>query len=214
MLTRGGTSEERLYLYDCLVDTEEGLVQIKKTDMPNIDQIIARHKARYHLPAFFCRNGSVVLDFPCGSGYGYEIFGKHVFYYGRDIDKATIEYCKHFYRGTFTVDDLTDPRLPDKFYSVIACIEGLEHIGKEYQLPLIKEFHDALAVDGVLVVSTPLTTGHIVHPFHKHELTREEFEELLKSVFTDVQIVSHKTKLHNETLTENLYGICTRGTHD
>lgn len=208
MLTRGGTSEERLYLHDAVVDTDEGVVYIKKTDMNNLEDIITRHKARYHLPAFFCRPGMNVLDFPCGSGYGREIFPFNIWYEGKDIDKATIQYCKEFYRGNFNIGDLTDPKLDEGVYGVIACIEGLEHIDKKYQLSLIQAFHKALARDGVLVISSPLTTGNIVNPFHKHELTREEFETLLKSVFTDVQILSHKTKLHNDTLTENLYGVC------
>ncbi len=211
MLTRGGTNEERLYLHDTLVDTDGGLVTIKKTDMPNLKDIIARHKARYYLPAFFCRPGMMVLDFPCGSGYGSEVLPKEVFYHGRDIDRATIQYCREFYRGNFGIDDLTDPHFPEKLYNVIACIEGLEHIDKQFQLPLVQAFYKSLAHNGTLVISSPMATGTITNPYHKHELTWGEFEDLLDSVFKDVQILSHKTKLHNGTLTENLYGICTKG---
>jgi 2-polyprenyl-3-methyl-5-hydroxy-6-metoxy-1,4-benzoquinol methylase len=210
MLVRGGTSEERLYLHDVLVDTDEGLVTIKKTDMPDLENIIARHKARYHLPAFFCRPGMTVLDSPCGSGYGRELFPKETTYYGMDKDEATIQYCKEFYKGFFILGDLTNPNLPEKLFNVIACIEGLEHIDKSFQFPLIQAFHKALTTDGILVISSPMATGTITNPYHKHELTWVEFEDLLHSVFKDVQILSHKTKLHNSTLTENLYGICTK----
>ena len=64
---RGGTNEERLYLNDL---HSHGVL---RTNMPNMKDLVARHKARYHLAAFVARPDMKVLDFPCGSGYGAEI---------------------------------------------------------------------------------------------------------------------------------------------
>ena len=105
MIERGGTIDERLYLYDLVIDdwdkydeSSEHIINFKKSDLPNMEGMIERHKARYFLPAFFCRPGMKVLDFPCGSGYGSEIIrslgGE---YYGKDIDAPTIEYCRRIY---------------------------------------------------------------------------------------------------------------------
>jgi len=112
----GGKDEARLYLYDYLTsDSKNKLVKINKTDMPNMDELILRHRARYFLPLLFCRPKMTVLDFPCGSGYASEMFRSvDVTYEGMDIDEPTIKYCCHYYGGylkKFTVNDLQNPHL-------------------------------------------------------------------------------------------------------
>ena len=209
MIERGGTIEERLYLYGLKFDCDNEMVIVRPTDMPNMPELIARHKSRYFIPAMFCRPFGKVLDFPCGSGYGAELLSMFgCSYEGRDLDKPTIEYCKLINDGTFLVDDLKDPHLIDRFYSVIACIDGLEHIEKRYQERLIRHFYEALQFGGILVVTTPEKAGTTVNPYHKHELTRQEFEDLLKTCFSDIQVLSKKDVLHNGQETNLLFGIC------
>lgn len=210
MILRGGTDEERLYLYDAKLDCGNDIGIFKKTSMPDIDTIISRHKARYHLPAFFCRPNMKVLDFPCGSGYGRKILPEDIIYEGRDYDSPTIEYCKMFYKDSFLVDNLINPTLHDKTYDLIACIEGLEHIFQEHQASLIKCFYNALRKDGLLVISTPITKNGTANKYHMHEPSKEEFESILKASFTNVQILSHEAVLHNGQEAVNLYGICRR----
>ncbi len=216
MIERGGTrSEGRIYLYDGICEYHGEQVVVKKKVLPDIEETIFRHIQRYYLPAFFLRKEMVVLDFPCGSGYGSEVLTKDTTsYIGMELDGPTIAYCEKIYEGqsnkTFIENDLTSPILTDSFYDLIACIEGIEHIEEQYQEPLIKSFYKALKPEGILVVSSPEKVNDM-NKWHKHELTLKEFEELLKSVFNDVQILSHKTKLHNGTLTENFYGICIKG---
>ena len=86
---RGGTNEERLYLFDAK------WLDIEATNMPDMPGIIARHKGRYHLAAFLARPGMKVLDFPCGSGYGAQILKEvGIKYVGADYDSETIEFAK------------------------------------------------------------------------------------------------------------------------
>jgi 2-polyprenyl-3-methyl-5-hydroxy-6-metoxy-1,4-benzoquinol methylase len=87
---KGGKKEERLYLNDF------HSMKIIKTEMPNMRELVARHRSRYHLAAFIARPGMKVLDFPCGSGYGCEIV-EDVEYHGMDNDEITIEYAKYYY---------------------------------------------------------------------------------------------------------------------
>lgn len=210
MITRGGTNEERLYLYDLKFDCGDDIVVVRHTDMPDIYGLITRHKARYHLVTGFCRHNDIILDFPCGSGYGSEIILSN-FYEGRDNDEISIAYAEHFYRGNFKIDDLTNPHLKDRTYNVIACIEGLEHIEQMHQGRLIKYFYDALVHGGTLVITTPEREGAITNPYHKWELGKLEFEALLKEQFRDVQILVQKDIDHTGKKTRFLYGIARKG---
>ena len=186
--------------------------------MPNMPALIARHKARYLLAGFFCRPGMNVLDFPCGSGYGSEVFNDmDAWYEGMDVDEITVEYCRKMYcnqSNAFLVGDLTKPELVSRAYDLIACVEGLEHIGQEYQEPLIQAFHDALRPSGILVISSPEAPEGSgpskKNPYHLWELSRGDFVDMLDDVFIDVQLLEYKDTLHNGEQATCLYGIARR----
>lgn len=216
MIERGGTNEERLFIYDAKFNLSGREIVIKKTDMENIREIIHRHQSRYHLVAGFTRPGMKVLDFPCGSGYGYDIIGKNVIYEGMDYDDITIEYARRKYNNSekvFMKRDLTNPCVQKNTYGVIACIEGLEHIEKQYQEPLIKSFYEGLKPGGWLIVTTPeadRSGPSKMNPYHKWELSDDDFEELLEAYFDEVRIINVWDKLHNGQETNMMFGICHR----
>jgi len=205
---RGGSNEERLYLFDSPED------DVNKTLMPNMDQLIARHKSRYHLAAFLARPGMNVLDFPCGSGYGRELLGD-VYYDGKDNDWKTLRYGQRFYDGVFGMDDLTCPQLIKNYYDLILCIDGLEHIDTEYHEPLINAFSEALVPGGRLLVSTPEAQGDsgpsTSNPYHLWELEFDDFYDLLYTQFDDVQVIEYEDVLHNGVKTNCMYAIARRG---
>ena len=210
-LILGGTNEERLYLYNLKFDCDDDLVIVRRTEMPNMDEIIANHRGRYGLVSAFCKPGIKVLDFPCGSGYGREVLSpSKVDYEGRDIDKATIEYCKITQGPTFLVDDLGSPHLEERHYNLIACIEGIEHIDQDKQDRAVKHLRDALDSDGILVITSPERQETITNPYHKWEFKREEFRLLLEKYFKNVQILIKHGKNHKGERTNFIYGICKR----
>ena len=207
----GDRNEERLYLYDADFIYNGTTVQVRKTNMPNLRDIVARHKARYHLGAFLCRPGMKVLDFPCGSGYGYEILPKNVFYEGKDIDEYTIAYCNRLFEDKFSVGDLKSPKLAYSVYDLIMCIEGLEHIEKGDQGQLVCSFYDALDDNGLLLITTPEGDSgpSQMNPYHLCELTEGDFFRLLANAFGEenVQIIRLTDVLHNGEQKTCLYGI-------
>lgn len=217
LVFRGDKCEERLYLHNLTFCEGGKLISVRKTAMPDLDGIIARHKARYHLVAFFCRPGMKVLDFPCGSGYGSEVLDDTgIIYEGYDLDQATISYCNYLYKGSFFTGDLTAPALVPENYDVIACMEGLEHISKDFQRPLVKAFYHALKPNGTLIISCPeaqygKSGPNDLNPFHLWELTLTDFNLLISEYFKNMTILSVNDTLHNGSKANCMYGICRKG---
>jgi SAM-dependent methyltransferase len=222
---RGG-AQLALYLRDDEFDMPDGShVSVRISDIPSasagMEDVIARHKARYGLVSLFCRPGKHVLDFPCGSGYSTQLlhcFG--VTYEGRDIDEPTVEFARRQYgseRVRFNVGDLCQPTVGSATYDVVACIEGLEHIDAQYQAPLIQSLHYSLRPGGTLVVSSPEAVGKsgpsATNPEHKWELSGVDFVQLLTNQFgpQHVEIVSQRNiVLSTGVSTTCLYGVCHR----
>ena len=211
MIERGGTCEERLYLDSMGFTFNDEQVLIRRTDMPDMEPLVARHKARYHFVAGFCGYGMNVLDFPCGSGYGSEIFSSlGAMYTGLDIDAVTIEYCIHQQNPlnvVFATGDLRHPNLTSNCYDLIACIEGIEHIDERYQQSSLVDLRDALTDKGTLIVTTP-SKGDGSNPYHLNEMTYDEFKLLLIKVFESVIIVPTLMVNHKGEKTVFMYGIC------
>lgn len=219
----GGTiSCGRLYLQDLKFTMSDGTeVEVQKTRKDDVDMVdlVARHKSRYSLVGLFCRPGFKVLDFPCGSGYAADLLKEFgVVYEGRELDLPTVEYATRVYGGPnirFTYGDLCKPKLRDEEYDTIACIEGLEHVDKEFQSPLIGKLKKALKTGGALIVSSPenstgTSSPSLKNQWHKWELTKEDFLSLLHFHFGSqaVELVTHRATLHTGERTTCFYGIC------
>jgi len=222
ILYLGGKDVERLYLRNVRFKMADGRdAFVTKTDIPGADMgdVIARHKGRYALLALFSRPGYNLLDFPCGSGYAADFLKEFgVKYNGKEVNRATIEYANRIYGGKdtlFDVGDLRSPKLGLNLYDVIGCIEGLEHIDKKYQSPLISSFYKALKPSGTLIVSTPETESgvsgrSVLSPYHKWELNKNDFLALLYKHFgsQNVELVTFRATMSTGILTTCFFGIC------
>ncbi|KGP71087.1 class I SAM-dependent methyltransferase [Pontibacillus yanchengensis] len=158
--------------------------------MKSSNKLLLEHMARYQFALPYVQGR--VLDLSCGAGYGTHMMAKERKHeteevIGIDIDEEIIHYAKgayHHPKSSFKVMNAVDPDLPEKLgtFDTIISYETYEHI-KEEEL-LLQNYYRLLKPGGTLLVSTPFGKGRgkeCGSPFHVHQLTPEEFQEL----FTD-----------------------------
>lgn len=117
--------------------------------------ILGDHIKRYSWASFFC-DDKVVLDIPCGTGYGAFIVSQTsnpAKYIGIDIDAESIIHARNNYDAEFKVGDMLDIPLPDNSVDQILCFEGLEHVREKDRV--VAEFHRVLKPGGTFIISTP-----------------------------------------------------------
>ncbi len=163
-------------------------------------QVVYEHFHRYMWAAHIV-SGRKVLDLGSGEGFGAAILSESAEQVvGVDVDERTVEHSKLNYGGANlrfrvgTALDLSDFE-PGSFGAVVA-FEIIEHV--QDQERVLTEIARVLSDDGVLVISTPdrrlysEATGQR-NPFHEHELTLEEFQELLTEHFPHVAAWGQRT---------------------
>jgi O-antigen biosynthesis protein len=156
-------------------------------------EIYLEHITRYMFASQFV-SGKVVLDIACGSGYGSDYLSKAGAkkIIGVDISEETIEYCKKNYPDNgieFLQGSVDKIPLADKSVDIIVSFETIEHVDEKAQLNFLKEVKRVLRPEGIFVVSTP---NSLIYPkgneFHLKELNPEEFNNVLKKNFKNVEM--------------------------
>ena len=100
--------------------------------------------------------GKFVLDVGCGNGYvlsHYAKYGAKVF--GIDITEKAIELTKERFRicdlkGDFKLTNGNEIPYPENHFDIVCSMGVLHHI--EDPIPMIKEIHRVLKVDGELIL--------------------------------------------------------------
>lgn len=168
---------------------------IPKT-MKMMNGMLLEHIARYYFALPYI-NGRV-LDIACGTGYGCHLVAKDrkrevTEMIGVDIDEETIKYATHEYhhqKVTYMQGDALDPQLPERLgmFDTILSFETIEHVSDE--ITFMDHLYQMLKPGGTLVLSSPFGRGRGMptsEPFHVHQLTPEEFEQLFER-FSKVEI--------------------------
>jgi len=158
--------------------------------------IIALHLKRYEFAAPFCRGGEV-LDAGCGVGYGSAFLGgvaRRVV--GVDQDESAIAYARERYARPnveFRVGNVLRLDFGDAEFDAVCSFETIEHVDDADAF--VAELTRVLRPAGVLVVSTPRapeTTAAPENPFHRVELSRADFEALLRRFFGEVELYGQR----------------------
>jgi SAM-dependent methyltransferase len=158
--------------------------------------IVAIHLKRYDFARPLCA-GKRVLDAACGVGYGTAFLAETAAeVVGVDVDESAIGYARDRYAQPnveFIVDDLLELSLPDASFDVVVAFETIEHLRDQERY--LSHVTRVLRPGGVYVVSTPRadrTTTQPDNPFHETELSRSDFEALLRRHFEDVELYGQR----------------------
>jgi SAM-dependent methyltransferase len=158
--------------------------------------IVALHLKRYEFAAPWCRNAEV-LDAGCGVGYGSAYLGEVAArVVGVDRDEPAIAYACARYGGPnveFRVGDVLALDFPDEAFDAVCSFETIEHV--EDPAGFVAEMARVLRPGGAFLVSTPRadeTTTAPANPFHHVELSRADFEALLRRSFREVELYGQR----------------------
>jgi len=160
------------------------------------EEIYVEHMSRYRF-AEGLAGGRWVLDVGSGCGYGtYHLATVGAgLALGIDISPEAVAYSRSNYRHPrlcFAVMDASRLRLRSGFH-LATCFELIEHV--EDAQVVLQGVHEVLDESGVFVVSTPNKATYVAggeagkNPFHVREYYREEFKDLLGSVFPSVRVL-------------------------
>lgn len=158
--------------------------------------MLLEHIARYYFATPYIRGR--VLDIACGTGYGCHMVAKErkrevTEMIGVDIDEETLFYANREYNHqkiTYVKGNAVDPGLPEQLglFDTILSFETIEHV--EDDRLFMDNLYQMLKPGGTLVLSSPFGRGRGMltsEPFHVHQLTPAEFEELFER-FSEVDI--------------------------
>lgn len=141
------------------------------------------HRRYQHCLKFI--EGQVVLDIPCGMGWGTSMLQGAREIHGVDISEEAIREARQRYPGIkFSVGNMTRfaADFPAAFFDLIVCLEGFEHITFLEGQAFLKNVQRALKPGGLLILSTPLLYQDQYHSGNKYHLCEYKESELIETL--------------------------------
>ncbi|MFB3918016.1 MAG: class I SAM-dependent methyltransferase [Terriglobales bacterium] len=166
-------------------------------------QIETEHYHRYFLAREYCRDKDV-LDIASGEGYGSALLAQTArSVVGVEVDSRTVEHARRAYEGPkYLVGNATCIPIGDTSVDVVVSFETLEHF-REHDA-FLNEVRRVLRPGGLLIISTPDRDLYFppngVNEYHLKELTRAEFETLLKRYFVHAHVYLQRAMLGSALL--------------
>jgi acetyltransferase-like isoleucine patch superfamily enzyme len=136
-----------------------------------------------------------ILDIGCGEGIITGILAeKSPSIIGCDYSLEALRIAKEKYRNiTFTYSNSTTLRFDSESFTKVVLSDVAEHLLPQQLLKTLKEISRVLEKDGILVLTTPLTSRGIHGSTYAHiyEYSKDEVESVLRSVFSRVELVDN-----------------------
>ena len=148
---------------------------------------------RYRFCNTYIKN-KIVLDIPCGVGWGTSLLKGYKSIIGMDVSIEAIQYANAHYgkeKRTFLAGDMQAIASDDDSFDIIICLEGFEHVTKEIGEKFITESKRVLKQNGLLIMTCPVlnefanSTGN---PYHLNEYPEQELIELLNKNFRIIKL--------------------------
>ncbi|MEF3353293.1 glycosyltransferase [Paenibacillus sp. GYB006] len=170
--------------------------------IPGFDdrELELEHTQRYQAVLELVKD-KIVLDAACGEGYGTHMLSSTATtVVGVDIDNKSIKHAVDKYgneKVKFITSSIENLPFEDKSMDVVVSFETLEHVDADTQQIFIKEIKRVLKDEGILVISTPNKLYYsdlynYINPFHKNELYKEQFVNLLDRHFINTIVYSQR----------------------
>ena len=192
-----------------LVFTGERIVPQADNCEPNFaSRMYQEHIARYLFASQIVK-GKSVIDIGCGVGYGSQRLAQlgaasvHAF----DLSEDAIRHARlHYAHPNIRYEMGNAERFTtDRTFDVAVCFELIEHVRKPRSV--MQNIRKALRDDGILVMSTPRALAEKRTHFHEHEFGLEEYLDLIRGYFADVDIYvenNHFSSLVTKTCPSDL----------
>ncbi|MFC4165746.1 methyltransferase domain-containing protein [Teichococcus aestuarii] len=161
-------------------------------------QVEIEHLHRYFLARSLCR-GLDVLDVAAGEGYGSALLAQAArSVLGVELSAQAVEHAARAYPAANLRYQQGDARrLPaaDASVDAVVSFETLEHFYEHDQF--MAEVRRVLRPGGRLIISSPerdvySPPGSAANPYHVNELSRPEFEALLRRFFPRVHLLAQR----------------------
>jgi SAM-dependent methyltransferase len=156
-----------------------------------------------------------VLDAACGVGYGSAyLAGTARKVVGVDRSDDALAHARSEYARPnveFVEGDVLALPFPDDAFDVVCAFEAIEHV--DDQRRFLSEAARVLRHEGTLLVSTPRvdrTSRKPENPFHRIELSRADFEALLRERFGDLELYGQRrvqTRRHRFVQRLDVFGL-------
>lgn len=152
-------------------------------------------------------SGKTVVDLASGEGFGSALMAKSAASVtGIELCENAVAHARSRYRLSnlqFLQGDAASLPLADNVADVVVSFETVEHV--QDQIAMVAEIRRVLKPTGFLIMSSPDPTvysekqGHR-NPFHVQELTRSEFQSLLRTHFGAVAIYGQRLSIASSIL--------------
>lgn len=131
----------------------------------------------------------IVLDIPCGVGWGTSLLKSAKKFYGIDISKEAVQYgVQHYKNITFAMGNMNNIPFSDNSMDAIICLEGFEHVDKETGLKFLSEAKRVCRSEGILILTCPILNEKGESSGNPHHIKEYEYSELVEVLKQHFQI--------------------------
>ncbi|NMX21367.1 hypothetical protein C5S30_02795 [ANME-1 cluster archaeon GoMg4] len=174
----------------------------EKTESKEDYLLYLKHLFAYEFASKTLSKDSIVLEVGCGEGYGTSFLSKSVKkIIGLDVDEQIVKHAQKKYGSTNCIFQVYNgKKIPFKenSFDAIISFQVIEHVQDDRSFVL--EIYRILKQKGLFMLTTPNRTCRLKpeqkpwNPFHVREYYPYELENLLKSIFHEVQILGIRGK--------------------